>query len=94
MIREGFPSPEAARWKLDEERYGSSSGTDSADNTLGGKEGGIREGDGKVGRESMENGRSGRESGSEEGKALKQGTLRMGMLKRVVGSSVRGKREG
>ena len=92
MIREGFPSPEAARWKLDEERYGSSSGNESADLTP--EEWRVEGEDRKVGRgDTMENERRGRGSGSGEGKALKQGTLRMGMLKRVVGSSVRGKKE-
>lgn len=92
MIREGFPSPEAARWKLDEERYGSS-GNDSADNTP--EEERAEGEDRKVGKgDSMEKERLSRGGGSGEGKALKQGTLRMGMLKRVVGGAVSRKREG
>lgn len=95
MIREGFPSPESTRWKLDEERYGTS-GNESANARPEEEEGRIEEGDRKVGRDSTDNERRrrGGGGGSAEGKVLKQGSLRMGMLKKVVESAVSRKREG
>ena len=77
---------------MDEERYGSS-GNESTDPSP--EEARVEGEERKVGRgDSMKNERRSRGSGSGEGKALKQGTLRMGMFKRVVGGAVKGKRDG